>query len=90
MAKAANGTCDNLLTCILRAWDFAKPLLVAPAMNAAMWDHPTTTEHLARLKSFGYRVIDPVRKTLACGDEGIGAMAEVVAIARALQREVQR
>jgi phosphopantothenoylcysteine decarboxylase len=42
LAKLANGLCDNLLTCVVRAWDFRKPLAVAPAMNTAMWDSPFT------------------------------------------------
>jgi phosphopantothenoylcysteine decarboxylase len=42
LAKLANGLCDNLLTCVARAWDFRKPLAVAPAMNTAMWDSPFT------------------------------------------------
>eukprot|EP00291_Cryptomonas_curvata_P031010 CAMPEP_0172214016 /NCGR_PEP_ID=MMETSP1050-20130122/37923_1 /TAXON_ID=233186 /ORGANISM="Cryptomonas curvata, Strain CCAP979/52" /LENGTH=184 /DNA_ID=CAMNT_0012894931 /DNA_START=200 /DNA_END=749 /DNA_ORIENTATION=- len=42
LAKAACGLCDNLITCVLRAWDPAKPVLVCPAMNTVMWEHPAT------------------------------------------------
>lgn len=42
LAKIANGLCDNLLTCVVRAWDFAKPLVVAPSMNTLMWESPFT------------------------------------------------
>ena len=75
LAKMANGMCDNLLTCVVRAWDFSKPLLVAPAMNTYMWDSPFTTRHLEQLEALGVTVVDPVSKKLACGDVGNGAMA---------------
>ncbi|KAK9868661.1 hypothetical protein WJX84_007243 [Apatococcus fuscideae] len=86
LAKAAQGLCDNLLTCILRAWDFSKPCLVAPAMNTAMWEHPLTVQQLRTLKGFGYLVIDPVSKQLACGDVGFGAMESPEAIADTVGR----
>lgn len=81
LAKVANGMCDNLLTCVVRAWDFHKPLLVAPAMNTFMWESPFTEKHLSVLKSLGAKVIPPVSKVLACGDVGQGAMASVDNIA---------
>lgn len=77
LAKIANGICDNLLTCVSRAWDFKKPFIVAPAMNTNMWNHPVTKEHLEKIKSWGIKVVEPVEKTLFCGDAGIGAMAHV-------------
>src|SRR5688500_1093372 len=40
LAKLALGQCDNLLTCVYRAWDFAKPVILGPAMNTLMWQHP--------------------------------------------------
>ncbi|XP_072291930.1 phosphopantothenoylcysteine decarboxylase isoform X2 [Eucyclogobius newberryi] len=46
LAKIANGICDNLLTCVVRAWDMSRPLLFCPAMNTAMWNHPITAEHV--------------------------------------------
>ncbi|XP_046348323.2 phosphopantothenoylcysteine decarboxylase-like [Haliotis rufescens] len=81
MAKITNGICDNLLTCIVRAWDMKRPLLFAPAMNTHMWEHPLTAQHLTTLKGLGYQEIPCIRKTLACGDTGYGAMAEVETIA---------
>lgn len=77
LAKLANGICDNLLTCVARAWDFKKPFIVAPAMNTNMWTHPVTKEHLEKIKSWGIEIVEPVEKTLFCGDTGIGAMANV-------------
>ncbi|KAL7749340.1 hypothetical protein RI367_005211 [Sorochytrium milnesiophthora] len=80
LAKVANGLCDNLLTSTLRAWDFGKPVLIAPAMNTAMWMHPVTARQLEVVQRWGYRVLSPVSKLLACGDIGVGAMAEVSSI----------
>ena len=84
MAKLANGICDNLLTCIARAWSFndEKPLVVAPAMNTAMWLHPITDQQIQQLEKFGVCIIHPISKKLACGDVGLGAMAEGNAIVR--------
>ncbi|XP_043933178.1 phosphopantothenoylcysteine decarboxylase isoform X2 [Protopterus annectens] len=80
MGKIANGICDNLLTCVVRAWDLGKPLLFCPAMNTAMWKHPITEKQTAILKSFGYIEIPCISKKLVCGDKGLGAMAEVSTI----------
>ncbi|KAJ3365631.1 hypothetical protein GGF32_008764 [Allomyces javanicus] len=84
LAKAANGLCDGLLTCVLRAWHFTKPVFVAPAMNTAMYEHPITATQLQTLTSWGYQVIPPISKKLACGDFGTGAMAEYTDIARTI------
>ncbi|XP_054071015.1 phosphopantothenoylcysteine decarboxylase isoform X4 [Rissa tridactyla] len=70
LAKLANGICDNLLTCVIRAWDLSKPLLFCPAMNTAMWEHPITARQVEQLKGFGYTEIPCVVKKLVCGDEG--------------------
>ena len=60
-------------------------LQVAPAMNTLMWESPLTLQHLTALTKLGGRVIDPVSKTLACGDTGAGAMAAVQDIAQRVQ-----
>jgi len=79
LGKVSNGICDNLLTCVIRAWDLKskKPVVFCPAMNTKMWEHPLTSEQVQRLVSFGYHYVPPVEKTLMCGDTGIGAMALV-------------
>jgi phosphopantothenoylcysteine decarboxylase len=46
LAKLAVGLCDNCLTCVWRAWDLARPVVLAPAMNTLMWQHPFTRRHL--------------------------------------------
>lgn len=63
----------------------AKPLLVAPAMNTAMWAHPATRTHLGVLRSWGVTIVPPVSKQLACGDVGNGALAAVPDIVAALR-----
>jgi phosphopantothenoylcysteine decarboxylase len=109
LAKLAVGLCDNCLTCVWRAWDFARPVVLAPAMNTLMWDHPFTRRHLRSLaadfgaghipghlddapliaqindRSSTLRIVAPVTKALACGDVGVGAMAEVPEVVAAVR-----
>jgi phosphopantothenoylcysteine decarboxylase len=82
LAKISYGLCDNLLTTVARAWDFTRPFIVAPAMNTAMWDNPTTSEHTQQLVNRGIRVIDPQKKMLACKTYGYGALANIEDIVR--------
>jgi phosphopantothenoylcysteine decarboxylase len=49
LAKLAGGLSDNCLTCVWRAWDRARPVVLAPAMNTLMWEHPLTARHLRQL-----------------------------------------
>jgi len=79
LAKVVNGMSDNLLTSVIRAWDTdasidqkQKVILVAPAMNSAMWRNPITEKQLRVLSDdWGwFQVIAPISKTLACGDTG--------------------
>ena len=49
LAKFALGFSDNFLTCLLRAWDFARPVILAPAMNTLMWESPVTRRHLRQI-----------------------------------------
>uniref|UniRef100_A0A1B6KSL7 Phosphopantothenoylcysteine decarboxylase n=1 Tax=Graphocephala atropunctata TaxID=36148 RepID=A0A1B6KSL7_9HEMI len=84
LAKVANGLCDNLLTCVVRAWDIKKPLFFCPAMNTRMWEHPVTAGQVDLLKSWSYREIPCISKTLMCGDIGAGAMAEIDTIVQTI------
>ena len=79
LAKLALGITDNCLTCIYLAWDPARPIVLAPAMNTLMWEHPATARHLAQITADlrgSLRIVPPISKQLACDDVGIGAMAE--------------
>ncbi|KAL6997048.1 Phosphopantothenoylcysteine decarboxylase [Sarracenia purpurea var. burkii] len=69
LAKIAGGLCDNLLTCIVRAWDYTKPLFIAPAMNTFMWNNPFTERHLMSVDELGMSFIPPASREN-------GAMAE--------------
>ncbi|XP_077049447.1 phosphopantothenoylcysteine decarboxylase [Siphateles boraxobius] len=90
LGKIASGICDNLLTCVVRAWDCSRPLLFCPAMNTAMWKHPITAQQVATLKGFGYIEIPCISKKLVCGDEGKGAMAEVSTIVETIKQYIQK
>jgi phosphopantothenoylcysteine decarboxylase len=86
LAKLAGGLSDNCLTCVYRAWDPARPVVLAPAMNTLMWEHPLTNEHLQQVARTCRRlkITSPATKQLACGDVGIGAMAPVEDIVAAV------
>ena len=88
LAKLALGITDNCLTCVYRAWDRSRRVVIAPAMNTLMWDHPATSRHLAQLAAdlrWSLHVVEPISKKLACDDTGMGAMAERAAILAALK-----
>jgi phosphopantothenoylcysteine decarboxylase len=114
LAKFALGLSDNFLTCLFRAWDFSRPVVLAPAMNTLMWQSPVTLRHLRQLLAdrgdgrpgvsepwtlddadevFARHaprlvLVPPQAKRLACGDVGIGAMAEVTDLAETVRRWV--
>jgi len=74
IAKLAAGIADDLLTTVALAT--RAPIVVAPAMNVHMWEHPTVGENLARLVARGVRVVGPASGYLACGYEGAGRLAD--------------
>ncbi len=78
MAKMAQGLANDLASTTLLATD--KKILIAPAMNVRMWQHPATMRNLATLKADGVRVIGPNDGEMACGEYGPGRMAEPVEI----------
>jgi phosphopantothenoylcysteine decarboxylase/phosphopantothenate--cysteine ligase len=84
MAKMAAGLADDLASTILLATD--KPVLVAPAMNTRMWEHPATQRNLATLLHDGLRVVGPGQGDLACGEVGAGRMSEPLEIVGAIER----
>lgn len=107
LAKLAQGFCDDTLTCVARAWDLGhgvrpgKPMLLAPAMNTAMWEHPLTQQQLSTIQGFwssskttslgknGIQVVPPQAKTLACGELGNGALASVDTIVKAVKKNLK-
>jgi phosphopantothenoylcysteine decarboxylase/phosphopantothenate--cysteine ligase len=75
MAKMANGMANDLASTLLMATD--KPVLIAPAMNVRMWQHPATQRNLAVLQGDGIFVVGPDDGNMACGEFGPGRMSEV-------------
>jgi len=85
IAKLAGGHADNLLTAAALAC--RRPLIVAPAMNAAMYEHPATQANLARLRERGAIVLEPGTGSLAShGEEGIGRLPEPPELLAAIER----
>lgn len=78
LAKMAHGIADDMLSTTVLATK--APVLVAPAMNTAMWEHPATQANVKILKDRGVHMIGPAGGLLACGDSGIGRMSEPVEI----------
>jgi phosphopantothenoylcysteine decarboxylase / phosphopantothenate---cysteine ligase len=74
LAKAAHGIADEMLTALLLAVDC--PVLVAPAMNERMWNHPATKDNVKILEKRGYQFVDPGKGFLACGHYAKGRLAE--------------
>jgi phosphopantothenoylcysteine decarboxylase/phosphopantothenate--cysteine ligase len=83
LGKAANGIAEDLLGTVLLAT--RAPILWAPAMNTGMWEHPAVQSNLARLRTFGHRVVEPGTGVLACGEEGAGKLADIAVIAEAIE-----
>ena len=78
IAKLAYGFAEDLLSTLCLARDC--PLLVAPAMNRQMWDHPATQRNVAQVKADGATVIGPASGEQACGETGEGRMLEAAEI----------
>lgn len=83
MAKMANGMANDMASTLLLATD--TPVLVAPAMNVRMWDHPATQRNLAQLKTDGIEFVGPNEGDMACGEFGPGRMSEPMEIVQAIQ-----
>jgi phosphopantothenoylcysteine decarboxylase/phosphopantothenate--cysteine ligase len=83
--RLAAGIADDLVGTMFLAHDFTKPYVVVPAMNAAMYTHPTTTASLDRLRGWGVEILEPDAGSLACGEIGPGRLTEPdVILARVL------
>jgi phosphopantothenoylcysteine decarboxylase/phosphopantothenoylcysteine decarboxylase/phosphopantothenate--cysteine ligase len=79
IGKLAGGIADDYLTTVLLAIE-SKRILLAPAMNTAMWDNAIVQSNLNKLKQCGFKVIEPKESHLACGDLGKGALADIETI----------
>ena len=88
MARMATGQADDLATTVLLATD--TPVLLAPAMNVRMWQHPATRRNLSTLAGDGIRTVGPNEGDMACGEFGPGRMAEPGEILDAIERIFRR
>jgi phosphopantothenoylcysteine decarboxylase / phosphopantothenate---cysteine ligase len=88
MAKLANGLADDFLSTLYLA--FTGPVVVGPAMNVNMWEHPATQANLEKLVQRGHRIVGPGQGYLACGMTGTGRMAEPEEMADAIEREREK
>lgn len=82
MAKMAQGHADDLASTLLLATD--TPVLIAPAMNVRMWQHPATQRNITTLKGDGIGFVGPAEGDMACGEHGPGRMAEPLEIVTAI------
>lgn len=82
LAKLAHGLADDLLSTLCLARDC--PLVVAPAMNRQMWEHPATQRNVTRLRDDGVEILGPAAGDQACGEIGMGRMLEPTDIAEAI------
>jgi phosphopantothenoylcysteine decarboxylase / phosphopantothenate---cysteine ligase len=87
IGKFANGIADDFLTALFLAT--RAPVLLAPAMNTNMWDHPAVQDNIKRLAARGAQFVDPGEGYLACGWIGKGRLAEPEEIVRAAERVLQ-
>ncbi len=82
MAKMSVGLANDLASTLLLATD--TPVMIVPAMNVRMWDHPATQRNLATLRADGIRVVGPNNGDMACGEHGPGRMSEPLDIVAAI------
>ena len=82
IGKAANGLADDFLSTLFLT--FSGPVFFSPSMNPAMYAHPTTQANMERLKTLGYKIIEPEIGETACGDLGQGRLAEWSVVRKAI------
>lgn len=83
IAKMAQGRADDLASTLLLATD--TPVMIAPAMNVRMWDHPATQRNLAQIAEDGVSIVGPNDGDMACGEYGPGRMSEPLEIVAAVE-----
>jgi len=86
IAKVANGICDDLLTCVICATK--APVVICPAMNESMYRNRIVQGNIKKLKTCGYKFVEPVKGRLACGKIGVGCLAEVETIIKEVKKSL--
>ena len=84
IGKITGGICDDLLTCLVCATK--APVLIAPAMNTQMYENKIVQANIKKLQSLGYSFIGPRQGKLVCGEEGIGCLADIEEIVKAVKK----
>lgn len=84
LGKITAGICDDLLTCVVCATK--APILICPAMNENMYKNKIVQGNIKKLKSLGYKFVEPIRGRLACGEIGLGCLAEVETIIKEVKK----
>jgi phosphopantothenoylcysteine synthetase/decarboxylase len=84
LARLAHGFADDVLGSVALAT--RAPLLIAPAMNGKMWDHPAAKLNVETLRARGAAFVGPAEGMLACGYEGLGRLAEVTEIIASVEK----
>ena len=83
IGKLANGIADDMLTTMALV---ARKIVICPAMNVHMYQNPVVTENIEKLRSRGYIIVEPESGRLACGDEGVGRLADPDKIVEVVDR----
>lgn len=86
LQKAANGDAETILSAALLAT--RSPVILFPAMNVFMWEHPAVESNIRRCRELGYRVVEPEEGPLACGYEGKGRLPSIEVIREEIIRKV--
>src|SRR3989344_180794 len=87
LAKLAYGLADDFLTTTVLATK--APVIICPAMNVNMWQHPAVKANLDKVQALGYEIIPPVAGMLACGYEGLGRLEDLEKIAAAIKARLK-
>ena len=82
IAKLAHGIADDALSCIALALRSQAKVLIAPAMNGKMWEHPATQQNVGTLKSRNVQFVGPDAGLLSCGYEGVGRLTSIEQVAQ--------
>jgi phosphopantothenoylcysteine decarboxylase / phosphopantothenate---cysteine ligase len=87
ISKIAAGICDDILTCTVVSTK--APFLIAPAMNENMYKNKIIQANIKKLQQMGFKFIGPKKGRLACGDEGIGHIADVAEIVKEAKKALK-
>lgn len=88
--KLSHGVGDDLITTLFLAHDFAKPWLIAPAMNTKMYHHPVTQQAVQKLRAMGCEILETASGVLACGEVGDGKLLDSELLLQEILRRIPK